>query len=417
MRLNVYTSGFESQRGAALATSLVLLLPISLVAVSSMQSRNLEQRMAGNFQQHLKAQSAAESGIMAAVDLLEQPCGVDDGFSDQLQTNGGVLMNNVPLGDGTFTVTAVNNGAELPSTTDTDGVIVLSSVGQIDNLSVTIEQVVSQSGTNTSYAVLANGSLGVDGSPSLNGCMVNVHANGDVNILGGGQMAGQVSATGTVFNSAATIEGGTESGASSVSVPNVDPTTVSSNATYTLDATGKVLGGDGTEIWDGTGSDWNGWRFLAGDWTLTTDNAPVGVYYVEGNAVIDGSPGSAGSPWAATIVAEQNVIVNGDVQMASYDSSLQSGDLRNLALVSGGDLQINGSAGQSFEGTLAASEQIEVTGDPTIDGSIIAENNGTTSTLVIDSLISGDMNITNSLPDPLTDGVEVLRLAWRTVGN
>ncbi len=417
MRSDLNTTGFEKQRGAALAVSLVLLLPISLVAVSGMQSRNLEQRMASNFQQHLQAQSLAESGIKDALDLLEQPCGVDDGFDDQLQSNGGVLLNNISLGHGTYSVSAVNNGVELPSTSDSDGTIVLSSTGQVANLSVTVEQVVSQSGTNTIYAVLANGNLGMDGSPSLNGCLVNVHANGDVNILGGGQMAGQVSATGTVINSGATIEGGTESTASPVSVPNIDPTALSSSATYTLDAPGQVLDGDGNVLWDGTGTDWNGWQFLAGDWTLTTDTAPVGVYYVEGTAVIDGNPGSTGSPWSATIVAEQNVIVTGDVQMASYDSSLQIGDLRNLALVSGGDLQINGTADQSFEGTLAAAEQIELTGDPTIDGSIVAENDGTTSSLVTDNLISGDMTITNGQAGPLTDDVEVEPLAWRTVGN
>jgi len=413
-------TGLREQRGAALATSLVLLLPISLVAVSGMQSRNLEQRMADNFQQHLKAQNLAESGLREALDLLERPCGVDDGFNDQLQ-GGGVLLSDIAFGDGSYTVAAVDNYEPAEATqdpiSDLDSKIVLSSIGTVGNLSVTIERFVELSGSNTTYAVLANGNLGMDGNPSLNGCMVNVHANGDVNILGGGQMAGSISATGTIFNSAATIDGETQSGAGAVTVPNVDPTPLSADATYTLDASGWVHHADGSPSSDANGTDWNGWQYLAGDWTLTTDTAPVGVYYIDGNAVINGSPGSGGTPWAATIVAEQNIIINGDVQMESYDSTLQAGDLRNLALVAGGDLQVNGTSGQSFEGTLAAVEQIELTGNPTIDGSVVARNDATTSSLVLDNLISGDMIITNSLADPLTDGVAVIPLAWRTVGN
>ncbi len=58
-----------------------------------------------------------------------------------------------------------------------------------------------------------------------------------------------------------------------------------------------------------------------------------------------------------------------------------------------------------------------MTGEPTIDGSIIARNDATDSTLLTDNVISGDMSISINLADSLIDGIELRALAWRSVGN
>ena len=414
-------TGPDRQRGAALITSLVLLVPISLVAVTGLQSRNLEQRMASNFQQHLQAQSLAESGLIHARSLLEQPCGTEDGFTDLLASTD-PLVSTTNLGEGSFLVRIRDNDdGDANPAVDQDDIVILESIGAIDNLDVTVEQyIMHNGGSGSDYAILTEGDLTIGGNPSLNGCLVNVHANGDVVIQGGGQMAGSLSATGTiveVVEGATTIDGGTTESADAIGVPSIVPSSLGSDATYNLAATGQIVDSESAVVWDGVGTDWNGWEFSAGDWRLTGDTPPGGVYYVDGSAVIDGNPGVTDSPWVATVIAEQNIVVNGDIQMKSFDSSLQIGDLRNLALVSGGDLQVNGASGQSFTGTLAAGEQIEVTGNPTIDGSLVAANDDTDSTLVSSNLISGDMLITNSLPDPDTGGVPVVPLAWRIVGN
>jgi len=61
----------KNQRGATLLISLVLLLLLTLLALAAARSATLQQRMAGNLQQQNLAFQAAESGIAAAILLLE----------------------------------------------------------------------------------------------------------------------------------------------------------------------------------------------------------------------------------------------------------------------------------------------------------------------------------------------------------
>ncbi len=414
MRLGYSRPGVHRERGAALVITLLLLVPMSMVALSGMQSRVLEQRMAGNFEQYLQAQSIADSGIQAALDLLERPCGVEDGFNDELQTNGGVMLNDVSLGQGAYTVTALNNSAELPSTDDVDRMIVLSSTGTVGNVTETLAQVVRRNGTNLDFAILTQGNLTIEGNPTLTGCLVNVHANGDLHV-DSGTLEGIATSTGTTTVGSASIDGGVESGAGAITVPNVDPTSFTSDATFTLTSAGEVLDSTGVVIDDGTAGNWNGWSHSGGQWTLMTDTPPpMGIYYVEGSAAISGLAGWAPvNTWEATVIAEQNISVDGYVRMESYDSTLQLGDVQNLALVSGADVQINGIGDQSVEGALAAAEQVEVLGNPTINGSVIAKGNGNSSTLVTDNLISGAVSLSNSVPTTPTGGIAVETLAWR----
>jgi len=63
MNTNLQTLGGRSQRGAALVVGLILLMVLTLLAVSSMNSASLEYIMAGNEQYHSNAFQAAEAGI------------------------------------------------------------------------------------------------------------------------------------------------------------------------------------------------------------------------------------------------------------------------------------------------------------------------------------------------------------------
>ena len=56
----------QHQRGAVLAVSLVILLLMTLIGLSAMQSTSLEERMAGNTRDRNLAFQAAESGIRDA---------------------------------------------------------------------------------------------------------------------------------------------------------------------------------------------------------------------------------------------------------------------------------------------------------------------------------------------------------------
>ncbi len=55
-----------SERGAVLATALVLLVVLTLLGILAMQSSTLQERMAGNLQQEDLAFEAAEAGLRDA---------------------------------------------------------------------------------------------------------------------------------------------------------------------------------------------------------------------------------------------------------------------------------------------------------------------------------------------------------------
>lgn len=57
----------RAQRGAALVTSLVILLVLTVLGLAAMRTSSLEERMAGNAQDALYAFQAAESGLNAAM--------------------------------------------------------------------------------------------------------------------------------------------------------------------------------------------------------------------------------------------------------------------------------------------------------------------------------------------------------------
>jgi len=74
----------EKQRGATLLISLVLLLLLTLLAISASRTAGLQQRMSGNLQQQSSAFQAAESGIRAAILQLNK---LDDNARDNWEAN------------------------------------------------------------------------------------------------------------------------------------------------------------------------------------------------------------------------------------------------------------------------------------------------------------------------------------------
>lgn len=60
-----------NQQGAVLFVGLIMLLVMSLIAITSMQSTNLEERMAGNTRDSMVAFQAAEAGLQAGEDILD----------------------------------------------------------------------------------------------------------------------------------------------------------------------------------------------------------------------------------------------------------------------------------------------------------------------------------------------------------
>lgn len=86
------------QRGAALIISLIILLAMTLIGVSSMDSAIMELRMAGTMQQQVVAMNRAEATLLAAENRIDAI--IADGAVHNFETTGDGFypaVNNLDL--------------------------------------------------------------------------------------------------------------------------------------------------------------------------------------------------------------------------------------------------------------------------------------------------------------------------------
>jgi hypothetical protein len=128
-----------------------------------------------------------------------------------------------------------------------------------------------------------------------------------------------------------------------------------------------------------------GWVFQgANGWRISSNSAADGTYYVEGDATISGSPGTAANPLLISIIATGNIEISGNPDMRP--------DAPELLFVTDMDLKISGSLSQpiAFEGQILVHEQLHVTGNPTLAGQILVEDAANLSNLVTSNTIAGN---------------------------
>lgn len=107
----------KRQRGAALIVGLVLLMVLTVLGISGMNSATLELTMAGNAQFGQDAFQAAETGIDLVLARRT--------FSTVPGSPGNIIAPT-PLGDGTYTTQAVTN---FMTTTDVPDIAFSGGVG------------------------------------------------------------------------------------------------------------------------------------------------------------------------------------------------------------------------------------------------------------------------------------------------
>lgn len=263
-------------------------------------------------------------------------------------------------------------------------------------------------------AILTGGNLEIQGATIVGGNEGSVHSNGDVDLVGNSYSISQeLSASGDIDpDDPANVGGGSAGGVPEQDIPPIEPGDI-----YTLNRLQYPgqwwdLCSDGTVRVPGTspctgaldptsspGTDFRGWSFNLHPtngpiWSASSDAGDYdGVYYIhEASADISGSPGTATSPWTATIIAEGRP-QSGDPCFKDYGDIFLSGSpkmaakIAGLQLIAGRDLVLTGSSsggGAAVEGLLAAQEQVELSGNVTINGAVIAEDRCNTAGSPVD---------------------------------
>lgn len=344
--------------------------------------------------------------------------------------------------------------------------------------------------TGTGGCIHSNNELRISGNPLI---QISATANSLVmEISGSPTIGGQALDTNTLKNDYETAH----SGQPDMTIPNVRPMdfcptppcasgsgiklwqhVMNHPQGFRLDADGNVYVGPGYTGAGGPGGAWtctenppnctggrsigstisatqNGWKHEDKNWggnsnmdQWIADTSHVdGVYFVEGSVSLGKNWGTTASPWRVTLIALNSIQMSGNPIMAPYQQSTVAAGagyvtpasptaewaLRNILIVSGNDIELNGNVGSdSFTGGLFAHQQIKVNGNPDLRGFLIVEDGRLTWTgdpapncsselnvlcdTVNGSSVSGNPNIIYNRFSTALYGDDVRRLSWNEV--
>jgi len=254
-------------------------------------------------------------------------------------------------------------------------------------------------------AILTNGALAISGNTdvlSTGGQCGNVHTNNNLSLTGSAiDISGNATASGTYQTSGhPNVGAGSGPNNPTQTIPVINPTDFLNTAIATLPASqvfqmktnGQILNGSGGLITTlVSGGSYNGWSYTSGttaEWRFSGSAGNVnGTYYFEGNVTLSGSPGSTSNPWVTTLIATGNITITGGPKIQT--------SLTDTLFVAGLDIDMHGNpANTAFDGLIAAHEQFNLGGNVTVNGFLIAEDAGSTSSVVTSNSVSGSPRIT-----------------------
>ncbi|MEW6674882.1 MAG: PilX N-terminal domain-containing pilus assembly protein [Nitrospirota bacterium] len=390
---------FKEKKGIALVAALLILLALSTIGVIAITTTVTDIKISGNLKDIKQAFYLADAGISHAGYLLQQNIANWDAYLTPINTTN--------LGVGSYRVTISNIGTTVIRKK------VVSTGETSTGAEAVIEAIFSRATFSPDNAIITNNNLTISGNPTIAGSNGGVHSNNNLTVSGNPTITQTASASGTTSPSSPSPP--YISGAPTVDIPTINPTQFAGYADYQLRSDGKVYkaGSDLPETM--IGGRWYGWNYRSGKWTLSgNDTPPPAILYIEGDARVSGNPGSASEPWQTTLIVTGNIELSGNPIIADYKDPSDPIGVQNLLFVAGLELRMSGNVTQTFDGIIAAHGHIEISGNPTFNGYIIAEN----ATGINENRVSGNMtiNYNGGLTSPFSSNT-VSVLAWRQVNE
>jgi len=429
---------FTRQQGAALIVSLVIVSVMSILGLNAVKQNVVQERMANSYRFGIESLNHAEAGLEDALAAIKAGDLHVNGYGDELDPNGD------GNGDDTWTITlldqntGVNYNVIMVDDDDGDGnpmvdsndIVLLMAQGIGSNGTVrTVEIAVSQ-GTGSAFgletAILTQEDLTISGNPNLKGTIRDIHSNQDVYLTGTTTTTGVVSAAGTV-DGGVSGGGSTVSSAPTIAIPLIQPADFEQYVDYKLKSDGRVYDSNDNFIANANGVDYGGFKFDGSKWTVVKDRPAdllTGDLYFMGkfgNLEINNSPGSNGNKWFVSIMTDGYLAISGNPYFSNYKDPSDPEGFQNLLFTSATDIMINGNynSDNKIQGIIAAREQIEISGNPNIAGSVIAGGQGNSSDFIKENSISGNPNVVyDGLLTPWENPTpeDPVRLSWRQLG-
>ncbi|MEK7865255.1 MAG: hypothetical protein AAB434_01135 [Planctomycetota bacterium] len=384
-------------RGSILLVAVVLVIIVVGLSGAYLVMSDVLGRRVTEGSGAIDARAAAEEGVDFARGRLLAL--VDTQSEDRTAAWSGVLddedgvppwADGVPTRQGSYTIRVLDNddGDGNPYD-DSDETLLLEATGygtprgaegpaHVIRCAVTLEV----NDPTAKYAILTNDDLHVYGAMLVDGTLGRIHSDQDLTVQGATTISRSATASGSIstVGDAYAIGGEFLPDRPIIPIKPVQPSDYRPFADFILTADGRVLeGSTGRVLFDagaaagpgprgGGGGTHNGFTWDARQgWSTVTSGWVDGTYYVEGSLTMNHG-GEAARPWRVTIVTEGSVSMQGNPYLAPY---LNGAEL----LVAGGDIYARGTGSNAqVEGLILAHEQVDLSGNITIHGRVVAES-------------------------------------------
>lgn len=422
------------ERGAALIFTIVALAVVTVMGLAVTSLGVSSTYMAVQEGQTRQALAIADAGLEHGKSLVLRPeffsmnpflqrgDGVGCSFDELGAAVAGPLPPGYPtaaadfvpaagraFGGGTYFVALCDNHAtesamatpDVNPAADVDGRVLLRSVGVLPQGGRSAVEVMLAA--TSMPAVIVNGHLRLNGNPTITGTGGAVHANGTVENSGNPCAHAYYSSTNEILP----LSGGNAQGGAGctvaardyrpyvqpINIPVLAPSAYRNLANYHLTSTGQMRAGyNGMVIPSGN------WNFQSSNqtWRITSGSPPPGTYYVEANVEMSGG-GTAASPLLLTMLVEGSFRVTGNPTLGPAQT-LQF--LGGVVVIAGRDIDLGSSYSSTGNtGLYYARQQLNVAGNPTMNGQLIAANYCEVGTFTRDCRDLGYPNVNSGNPN------------------
>jgi len=395
-----------NESGLVLAVTLMLLAVLALLIVGATNWAAQDITRTRTYIQDRESFYIAETGIQRAINFLDydgagnSPGASANGFNDELDgTNWPAAFANTAFNNGNYTVTINDNNDDGIANTDVDDTVVITSTGTRNGVTTSIQAVINRPTYNPPSAITTAGNLTGSGSFTVQGTCGSIHTNGTFDQSGGsGTVTQKVTSSGVCTGAECIASGSAEH-----PIPIVNPADYKVHANYVLQSDGSILDQSTGNVYTNSGPNWTYStsgdgntlfgdisRTGAGLWKMNGTDLAEGIFYVEGDINVLGTP----DPYQVTIFSEGYIDFGGNGDIVNYQGG-PSPDIDQLFLIAGTDLEFSGNPSNQIEGMLYAGEQMEISGNVDINGFIVAANLADDENKVSgDSKISGSLTVT-----------------------
>jgi len=380
----------------ALPLALMALVVLGAVSAALLTIGGSEVQVASNFLRGTQAHFLAEAGLEDAFNWFRSDTSRISGAPSSLETITGLAGPGSTLSAyGSYGVKYRKAG---------DDTVFVEATGKIEiggaEVAQKVLKAIISNGFLSKDAIRTNGDLEVSGTaPRVEGACGSAHTNEDFSVSGAARPTFEQGATATGTADSPATGGQPKKTMPTIRAADVLAVAKSKNplTTFEMRTDGSVVDGNGTPVFTyvapaGRGrpavDTYRGWKWTPGpggrpgSWSLTNSTLATGAtYYFQQDVALRGA-----GTLLATILATGDITASGDINLTPH--------LTDTLLVADKDIDLGGNPGSTVQGLIAAHEQVELSGNVSITGYILAEDGATSSSTVTTNSLGGSVSVT-----------------------